>query len=250
LAAHRLAIILLSLCLLGIFAGMQTEPEITLLDPKSNPQTVLFEKFLASGWSSEQAAYFSHQLLGKDWGLPAPSLEPPATTAADTLLLDPKSNPWTVLYEAFLESGWSSEEASAHAHQALKMAVAMDTCIVYPVRIIYCSGENRHLLSANMPALCWEGPGGDDGLNSCVVACTPGSFEWLNLTVEGTGCSVLPADGTCVSLRAGNATSVNCEFVDLSCSCFEETSPLNCSEIETLCCSSGTTGCAGCPNCN
>jgi hypothetical protein len=238
--------ILLSVCVIGIFAGLQTQSEISLLDPKSNPLTILHERFVASGWSPEQASYFSHRALGIEWDLHAPSTTPPTNITSS--LLDPKSNPLTILYEEFLESGWSTEDAAKHAHQAMGLAMGMQTCDVYPVRIAYCSGDppTRYTISGYLNALCWEGTGGP-GLDECAVACPAEQSPWLKLTVEGTGCPILPADGTCIAMRvSGTVTSVNCNSVDLQCSCFEHTNPVDCDEIDSVCCV-GTNPCTGCP---
>jgi hypothetical protein len=232
--------------------GGAAEVEVARLDPKSSPLLLVYEAFLNSGWSSEQASFHAHRALGLPVEvLDEAAMHAPPATAAGRVLLDPKSSPLLIVYEELFKSGWSAEEASKHAHEMLGLAMQSGQCAVYPTKVVYCNGPNKVQLRLFMNALCWEGTLGNNGLSECIIACQFGEIVWLTLTVQ-QGCDDLPLPGTCVWLTVtGPSTTINCNEINIQCSCFEETDgTVNCSEIEGFCCSATTIGCAGCPDCD
>ena len=86
-----------------------------LLDPKSNPLAIVYDAYLQTGYTEFQAAALAQMALG----YPDPGVEIPKHAGPGVVLLDPKSNPHAIIYDAFLESGHTSEDAGTFATQAL-----------------------------------------------------------------------------------------------------------------------------------
>ncbi len=264
LKALSSTILIVSLICASIAGGagvMCQPPEETAqptpkLDPKSNPLALLHQAYRDSGYTPEQAITIAHVSLGieYDTGVPIPIA---SEVDEDAVLMDPRSNPLAILYELFLKSGYSVDEASRIAHAALGLEEELQSCGAYVVKIRYCSGGQDIILNGFMNSRCFDDPDGDpatnDGLSLCdsCMCLPPDKWRWLSLTVAAGGaCPILPAAGTCVSMRVvPGKIAVNCSQLDIECACFVETNPVNCAAIECCCCPNENTGCEACPSC-
>jgi hypothetical protein len=217
----------------------------------SSPLAIVYD--LQSGHPPHTTIAHAHRALGLSY----PDFGETEVPAPNSTLLHPDSSALAILFDAFQSGGWPAEQAIVHAATAMGLDPAELTCNAYPVTIVYCDTSHEQTISGWLNVHCCEDPDGDpftaDGLDICDVAsCQPPSpYRWMSLTVS-TSCGNLPSSGTGIQMRIkGAKVPISCTKVMYECDCFNETdNGVNCSSIETCCCSSATSGCTGCPTCS
>jgi len=122
--------LLILMCIAGLTAPTASQAQDSakvrpLLDPSTDAATILYRSFQRSGWPAKNSALFAARALGREGYTGQRSLEsffvrPDGVTRA---LLDPETDPYTILFHEFRRSGWPAKEASRHAADAVARAV-------------------------------------------------------------------------------------------------------------------------------
>lgn len=188
-------------------------------------------------------------------GVPAPG---------KPLLVLPKDDPGLVVNDAMrfagineldrhdvmVLMGYRQSVAKNGSSVSTAGAQIITLCKVYPITLIWCE-EDEHgqpitkKTFANIPEACWN----DVLACPTFLVCTGSDVIWHSLTVK-SGCSNLDAPIGACAYVTGEEDPVwkDCNLVNASCACFEETDPVSCSEIERTC-GDPLDGPSGCPEC-